>query len=49
MPGEIYAAWCDRILHVNGKPQLYGEYITKYPCVESLEKTNRERKKLALK
>ncbi|MGB1004604.1 MAG: hypothetical protein ACPGVC_10250 [Salibacteraceae bacterium] len=49
MPGKIYAAWYDRILYVNGKPQLYGEYITKYPCLESLEKTNSERKKIGLK
>ena len=49
MPGEIYAAWYDRILYVEGNPQLYGEYITKYPCVESLEKTNSERKKIGLK
>jgi len=49
MPGEIYASWYDRIQYINGYPQLYGEYITKYPCVESLEKTNSERKKIGLK
>ena len=49
MPGEIYASWYDRIQFINGYPQLYGEYITKYPCVESLENTNIERKKIGLK
>lgn len=49
MPGEIYASWYDRIQYINGYPQLYGEYITKYPCVESLEKTNIARKRIGLK
>ena len=49
MPGKIYAAWYDRILYTKGNAQLYGEYITKYPSVENLEKTNSERKKISLK
>ncbi|MEM7105237.1 MAG: hypothetical protein AAF502_19015 [Bacteroidota bacterium] len=49
MPGHLYASWFDRILYANGLPQLYGEYLKEYPCVEDLEKTNMERKKIGLK
>lgn len=49
MPGEIYASWFDRILHVKGELQLYGEYLSNRPCVENLEKTNIARKKIGLK
>ena len=49
MPGKVYASWFDRILFVSGEPQLYGEYISKYPCVENLTKTNEARKKIGLK
>jgi hypothetical protein len=49
MPGQIYAEWYDRILYDKGERQLYGMYNQKFPCVENIEKTNIERKKIGLK
>lgn len=48
MHGGDYAMWMDRYLLIEGKPQLYGEYNKAYPCVEDLNKSNKERKKLGL-
>lgn len=48
--GEDYGSWYDRyLLQVCKKPQLYGEYNHKYPCVESLDMTNKERNRIGLK
>ena len=49
MPGEIYASWFDRILYVKGELQLYGEYLSKRPCIENLKKPIWREKKLGLK
>jgi hypothetical protein len=49
MPVREYASWYDRCQLFMGKKQLYGEYDSKYPCVENLKITNNERKKIGLK
>ena len=49
MPAEEYAKWFDRCQIVMNKKQLYGEYDQQYPCVENIEITNAERKKIGLK
>lgn len=49
MPPNEYARWFDRNNLISKKQQLYGAYHAKYPCVESIEKTNIERKKIGLK
>jgi hypothetical protein len=48
MPPEDYAAVYDRHQLSNGKHQLYGEYDSIFPCVDNIEVTNLERKKIGL-
>jgi len=46
LPPSEYASWYDRCLLTMGKKKLYGEYVREYPCVENIELTNIERKKI---
>ncbi len=48
MPAGEYAQWYDRNQLIQNKKQLYGEYDVINPCVENLELTNIERKKIGL-
>ena len=49
MPSDEFARWFDRNNLVSGKKQLFGEYNSKYPCVDNIIETNSERKKIGLK
>lgn len=49
MPAYEYASWYDRCQLNLKRKQLYGAYDSQYPCVENLEDTNNERKKIGLK
>ncbi len=49
MPADEFARWYDRTQLVSKKKQLYGEYDKQFPCVDNIEKTNIERKKIGLK
>lgn len=49
MPAIEFAAWYDRCQLFMNKKQLYGEYDRQYPCMDDLEMTNIERKKIGLK
>lgn len=49
MPPTDYASWYDRCQVIMQKKQLYGEYNRQFPCVENIDSTNIERKKIGLK
>jgi hypothetical protein len=48
MTANDYANWHDRHQLFMGKKKLYGVYDPDYPCVESVKKTNKERKKIGI-
>jgi len=49
MPADEFARWYDRTQLISRKKQLYGEYDKQFPCVDNIENTNIERKKIGLR